>query len=380
MGLLTESHRIKELMSSRRDTINEGLFKNLINSIFGGSDEDDLDRREEVDEIIDLLRSNKVDNDEITSLVNQIQEHPNAEDVNFFILGRTMSNVLMKKGEKSRNVYRYLSKVLDSMNERVGYKEKMAPEEYIEPEDEEKSAISRTRFTQEKRLLQIELLKMQEWLKNQGSAVVIVFEGRDTAGKGSTIAKFTEYLDPKFFEVVVKGIPTEEERANWFERYSQDIEPGKITFFDRSWYNRGIVEPVMGYSSKEEYEDFMDNVNDFENDLITSGNYLIKFWLSITKDTQAKRFDYRKSSPLKYWKFSPNDAMAQEKWEEYTKYKTKVFKDTSTHLAPWTVVDSNDKRISGLNAMRYVLKQIPYEDKNEEVLSMSYPEVITTIK
>jgi len=380
MGLLTQSHRIKELMTEGKGSISEGLFKNLIKTIFGGSDEDELDRREGIEEIIDLLSNNEVDTDEIMSLIKDIKEHPNNRDVNFTTLGRTLSNVLLKNGDKTENIYSYLSKVIDSMNERSGYSEKLSSDEYIEPEDEEKSIIPRTKFVQEKRLLQIELLKMQEWLKDKGSSVVIVFEGRDTAGKGSTINNFTEYLDPKFFDVVVKGIPTEEERGNWFQRYSQDIVPGKIIFFDRSWYNRGIVEPVMGYSSKEEYEDFMNNVNGFESDLIQSGNYLIKFWLSITKDTQAKRFDYRKDSPLKYWKYSANDAKAQEKWEEYTKYKTRVFKDTSTDLAPWTVIDANDKRITGLNAMRYVLTQVPYDNKNEKVLSVSYPEVITTIK
>jgi polyphosphate kinase 2 len=246
--------------------------------------------------------------------------------------------------------------------------------------DEEVSAIPRKEFELEKNELQVELLKMQEWLKDSEKSVIIVFEGRDTAGKGSTIKKFTEYLDPKFFKIVTKGIPSEEEKKNWFERYRKDIEPGKIIFFDRSWYNRGVVEPVMGYSTYNEYEEFMVNVNKFEEELIDSGNYLIKFWLSITKDTQVRRFNIRKSSPLKYWKYSPNDAKAQEKWDEYTSYKKRMFRVTSTNKSPWVIVDSNDKRISGLNSIRYVLSKVPYINKNDDLLNIEYPESITTIK
>jgi len=220
---------------------------------------------------------------------------------------------------------------------------------------------------------------MQEWLKDKDSAIVILFEGRDTAGKGSTIKKFVEYLDPKYYKIVVKDIPTEEERENWFTRYAKDIEPGKIIFFDRSWYNRAIVEPVMGYSSEEEYEHFMKHVNSFEKWLSTN-DYLIKFWFSITKDTQQRRFDIRQASPLKYWKYSPNDAKAQEMWDKYTEYKERTFELTSTDYAPWTVIDANDKRISGLNAIRYVLKKIPYDGRDDDNIGGVFPEVVTTIK
>ena len=183
-----------------------------------------------------------------------------------------------------------------------------------------------------------------------------------------------------FYKIVVKGVPSPEERKNWFARYSNEIEPGKIIFFDRSWYNRGIVEPVMGYSSKEEYDDFMAKVNEFESSLVSQGNYLIKFWLSITKETQARRFRRRQESPLAYWKFSPTDALAQEKWDAYTYYKDKVLDVTSTPDAPWVVVDSNDKRISGLNAMRYVLDEVPYEGKEESSIGKPYPEAVTALK
>tara|TARA_Y100000389_G_scaffold197188_1_gene231284 strand:- start:75 stop:1214 length:1140 start_codon:yes stop_codon:yes gene_type:complete len=379
MGLLTETHRIKELMVNNKKTITEGFFKDLLNSLFGNKVETSTEQRYELDEIEKLLKYNDIDSTEVTELLNKIEKHENSKQINFGILGRTMSNVLLKKGSKTENVKKYLNKIIDSLNSRDTYTDNYPNEDYLDTEGE-KSQIPKKQFQKEKTILQIELLKMQEWLKKTGSSVIILFEGRDTAGKGSTIKKFTEYLDPKFYKVVVKDIPTEEEKKNWFARYESDIEPGKIIFFDRSWYNRGIVEPVMGYSSYAEYEEFMANVNGFEKSLVTSGNYLIKFWFSITKDTQEKRFDLRKGSPLKYWKYSPNDAKAQEKWEEYTNYKKRVFKVTSTSYAPWTVIDANDKRISGLNAMRYVISQVPYEGKDERALLVNYPETITTLK
>ena len=379
MGLLTEQHRIKELMTFSNKTITEGFFKDLLNSLFGNRVESDSEQELELVEIKDLLNNNGVDSNEVLKLLDNITSHPESKKINFGILGRTLSNVLLKKGDKTKNVIKYLGKILDSLRDRESENLNLPDYEYLDSEGE-KSEISRKQFQKEKTALQVELLKMQEWLKKTGSSVIILFEGRDTAGKGSTIKKFTEYLDPKFYKVVVKGVPTAEERKNWFERYEQDIEPGKIIFFDRSWYNRGIVEPVMGYSSYDEYEEFMANVNNFEKGLIDGGDFLIKFWFSITKDTQAKRFDLRKGSPLKYWKYSPNDAKAQEKWDEYTDYKKRVFKVTSTPYAPWTIIDANDKRISGLNAMRYVLNQIPYENKDEKIVSMKYPEAITTIR
>ena len=298
MGLLTEQHRIKELMTFSNKTITEGFFKDLLNSLFGNRVESDSEQELELVEIKDLLNNNGVDSNEVLKLLDNITSHPESKKINFGILGRTLSNVLLKKGDKTKNVIKYLGKILDSLRDRESENLNLPDYEYLDSEGE-KSEISRKQFQKEKTALQVELLKMQEWLKKTGSSVIILFEGRDTAGKGSTIKKFTEYLDPKFYKVVVKGVPTAEERKNWFERYEQDIEPGKIIFFDRSWYNRGIVEPVMGYSSYDEYEEFMANVNNFEKGLIDGGDFLIKFWFSITKDTQAKRFDLRKGSPLK---------------------------------------------------------------------------------
>jgi len=361
--------------------ITEGFFNDLINSLFHF---DKSDNKKHNTEQIDSIKKFLTDNDVLTEnnlrLIEDILDHKNSNQINLDRLLRTLSNVLLKRGNKISNVERYLTKILRSLDRRQEYKSVYKEEDFIDDEDDEKSEIPRKEFELEKKLLQVELLKMQEWLKKENKPLVIVFEGRDTAGKGSTISKFTEYLDPKYFKVIVKGIPTEEERKNWFKRYKDDIEPGKIIFFDRSWYNRGVVEPVMGYSTYDEYQEFMSNVNSFEEELIDSGTYLIKFWLSITKDTQSRRFDMRKKSPLKYWKFSPNDAKAQQKWDEYTSYKKRLFKVTSTEISPWVIIDSNDKRVSGLNAIRYVLSKVPYDNKNNDIIDIDYPEAITTIK
>jgi polyphosphate kinase 2 (PPK2 family) len=153
-----------------------------------------------------------------------------------------------------------------------------------------------------------------------------------------------------------------------------------INLFDRSWYNRGLIEPVMGYGSPEEYEDFMENVADFEQDLVKDGDYLFKLWFSIEKETQKRRFDMRQQSPLKYWKYSPNDSKMQDLWDRFTEFKERLFDKTSTINHPWVVIDAQDKRVSGLNAIRYVLQNIPYDDKNKNVLDVEYPEVLSVLR
>jgi polyphosphate kinase len=255
-----------------------------------------------------------------------------------------------------------------------------AYEIYYDEKEGENSLISRKTYEKEKFDIQVELLKLQKWAKENDKRVAIVFEGRDTAGKGSTIKRFTEYLDPKGFKIIALGVPTKSERKNWFKRYEKYLpKAGEIVFFDRSWYNRAVVEPAMGYCNEEEYKDFMENVNDWEAGLIDGGVILIKFWFSITKEKQQKRFELRKQSPLKYWKFSPNDAKVIDKWDLITYYKNVMFNNTSTSKSPWVVINSNDKRIARLNAMRYVLDQIDYEDKVDEV-SKYYPEVVNILK
>ena len=244
----------------------------------------------------------------------------------------------------------------------------------------EGSILSRKQYESEKYQIQVELLKLQEWVIKNNKKVAIVFEGRDSAGKGSTIKRFTEYLNPKGFKVVALGLPTDEEKKNWFGRYEKHLpKPGEIVFFDRSWHNRSIVEPAMGYCTEEQYKDFMNKVNDWEDNLVKNGTILIKLWFSITQEKQLKRFELRKQSPLKYWKFSPNDAKVLDKWEIISNFKNQMFIKNSTPLCPWVIINSNDKKIGRLNAMRYVLNVIPYDGKDDSVC-MYYNEVVNVIK
>ena len=330
------------------------------------------------DDLVSKVEDENIDTSLIHDLVNQLTD----EDVTDLFL-RNLDRKFLKGGDKEKNVREYITKYIESLTNR----EDMDPNDDFDVEDEflyggvepEKSKIGRKTFKKELLPLQVELLKLQEDVKKTGKPIVVVFEGRDSAGKGSTIKKMVEYLDPKYFNVIALGVPTEEDRKDWFGRYEKYIEPGKINFFDRSWYNRGIVEPVMGYSSEEEYLDFMENVNGFEQSLIDRGVELVKFWLSITPETQKKRFEMRKASPLKYWKFSPNDEKSIDKWDDYTEYKNRVMKQTR-EAKPWTVVDTNDKRAGILNAFRHLLKVVDYEDKETENIGSVYPEVVTTIK
>lgn len=237
--------------------------------------------------------------------------------------------------------------------------------------EREESILNDQQYQSEKYLLQIELLKLQEWVVKNNKKIAIVFEGRDAAGKGSTIKRFIEYLNPKGFKVVVLGVPSESEKNNWFNRYEKYLpKKGEITFFDRSWYNRAVVEPAMGYCSEEQYKSFMDNVSKWENKLINKDVILIKFWFSITREKQIKRFELRKKSPLKYWKFSKNDEKSIDKWEIISKFKNQMFKKTSTKISPWVIINSNDKKVGRLNAIRYVLSTIDYDNKNEDVCKL----------
>lgn len=243
----------------------------------------------------------------------------------------------------------------------------------------EGSIISRKQYESEKYQLQVELLKLQESVKKNGQRVAIVFEGRDAAGKGSTIKRFIEYLNPNGFSVVALGLPTEDEKKNWFQRYEKHLpKSGEIVFFDRSWYNRAVVEPSMGYCSEEQYQEFMSNVVNWEEKLIKSGVVLIKLWFSITQDKQIKRFELRQKSPLKYWKFSTNDSKVLDKWEIIGNFKRQMFQQTSSVLSPWIVINSNDKKIGRLNAIRYVLSVIDYENKNPDA-GKYYTEVVNIL-
>ena len=293
---------------------------------------------------------------------------------------RKINQILyLKKRNTKRKIKEEFVKYIESFDRRLKDGEDYKEDDFFDKIDGEYSIIPRKRYEGEKFKIQVELLKLQEWSIKNGKRIAIVFEGRDAAGKGSTIKRFVEYLNPKHYRVVALGVPTPEEKKNWFGRYEKHLpKPGEIVFFDRSWYNRSVVEPAMGYCSEEEYMDFMENVSDWEEDLISDGMILVKFWFSITREKQELRFKLRQQSPLKYWKFSPNDAKVIDKWDVITHYKNQMFSQTSTKRSPWVIVNSNDKKIGRLNAMRYFLSVIDYDGKDEE-MTKYYPEVINVL-
>lgn len=232
--------------------------------------------------------------------------------------------------------------------------------------------ISKVHYEREKEKLQIELVKLQQWIKKTNKRVAIIFEGRDAAGKGGNIRRFTEHLNPRSMRLVALNKPTKVEKGQWyFTRYIQHLpNPGELVFFDRSWYNRAVVEPVMGFCNQHQYEQFMVQLPEFEHMLYEDGMTIVKFWLSITKDEQLKRFNSREDNPLKRWKFSPVDKKGQEYWDEYTKYKEQMFSKTHTSFSPWIIVKTNNKETARLECMRYVLSLFDYEGKDDSAVSL----------
>ncbi len=233
-----------------------------------------------------------------------------------------------------------------------------------------RNLLRRSTYEKEKFRLQVELLKLQAWVKETGQRVVILFEGRDAAGKGGAIKRFMEHLNPRGARVVALEKPSESERGQWyFQRFVEHLPTaGEIVLFDRSWYNRAGVERVMGFCSDSDYQEFMRQVPDFERHLVRSGIHLIKFWFSVSRKEQRRRFKERESHPLKQWKLSPVDLASLDKWEDYTRAKEAMFFETDTADAPWTVVKSDCKKRARLNAMRYVLHKLPYRNKDAQHL------------
>jgi polyphosphate kinase 2 len=254
------------------------------------------------------------------------------------------------------------------------------PDEELAPDWREaaypyKNLMSRKNYEKQKYDLQVELLKLQAWTKQTGSRVVILFEGRDAAGKGGTIKRFMEHLNPRGARVVALEKPTEEERGQWyFQRYIKHLPThGEIVLFDRSWYNRSGVENVMGFCTKEEYAEFMRQVPEFERNLVRSGIILLKFWFSVNREEQKRRFKDRENHPLKQWKLSPIDRASLDMWADYTVAKEKMFFFTDTSDAPWIVVKSNCKKRARLNTLRYVLHKIPYDQKDFSLIGRIDP-------
>ncbi len=243
-----------------------------------------------------------------------------------------------------------------------------------------KTRMSGKDYEAELRDLDVELLKVQKWVKDAGEKIVVIFEGRDAAGKGGTIKRFMEHLNPRGARIVALEKPNERERSQWyFQRYIQNLpSAGEIVFFDRSWYNRAGVERVMNFCSPNDYLEFMRQCPEVERMLVRSGIRLFKFWFSVTRDEQVKRFKARENDPLKQWKLSPIDKASLDKWDDYTEAKEAMFFYTDTADAPWTIIKSNDKKRARLACMRHFLSLLPYPGRNMKVVGDPDPLLVGT--
>jgi polyphosphate kinase 2 len=243
---------------------------------------------------------------------------------------------------------------------------------------EERSAVRRRRQEASLKPFQAELLKLQRHLEKHQRRMVVLFEGRDAAGKGGTIRRVTRYMNEKHYRVVALGKPTEEQRTQWyFQRYVAEFpRGGEMVLFDRSWYNRAMVEPVFGFCSEEEYKNFMRGVVGFEKDLVRQGTILVKLYFSVTKEEQARRFERRRDDPLRQWKLSEIDVQAQEHWEDFTDVKYRMLKRSSTTHAPWTILRSQDKHRARLGALRVILNAVDYEGRDTALDFVPDPEIV----
>ena len=259
--------------------------------------------------------------------------------------------------------------------------EKVSPEVHFEDKPYPyENKMKKKEYEENLHALQIELLKTQRWVKEKGERIVIVFEGRDAAGKGGTIKRFTENLNPRGARVVALQKPNETEKGQWyFQRYVVHLPTaGEIVFFDRSWYNRAGVEPVMGYCTSKQYLEFMRQSPEFERSLVNSGIRLYKFWFAVSRQEQLERFEARKTDPLKQWKLSPTDLASLDKWDDYTRARDRMFFFTNIPEAPWIVIRSDDKKRARINAIRYLLHSLPYSDQDREIACRADPLVVAS--
>ncbi len=242
----------------------------------------------------------------------------------------------------------------------------------------QKKAIRRYTREEELKPYQAELIRMQKCLEENSRRMIILFEGRDAAGKGGTIRRVTRYMNEKHYRVVALGKPTENEKTQWFfQKYvAQFPRGGEVVLFDRSWYNRGVVEPVFGFCTPEEYKNFMRGVTGFEKDLVRQGTILVKLYFSVTREEQARRFERRKTDPLRQWKLSEIDVQAQDRWDDFTNQKYEMLKKSHTNIAPWTIIRSNDKHLARLNAMKVILNAVPYARGNTNLDFVPDPKVV----
>jgi polyphosphate kinase 2 len=244
------------------------------------------------------------------------------------------------------------------LNSRKGLKAILTQEDF-----NLEKAVRYVKYERKLAKLQVELLKLQNWIQDNNKRVIIIFEGRDSAGKGGAIRRITHFLNPRLFKVVALPKPSQDEREQWyFQRYVYHFPKyGEILFLDRSWYNRAVVEPVNGFCSTADYERFMSEVNDFERMLVNENSILIKLYFSISKNEQKNRLDSIINDPLKRWKYSEVDSMAQDLWDDYTRYKLAMFEKTNTDFAPWKIIEADRKSLARLKAIRYILDTIPYK-------------------
>ena len=264
-------------------------------------------------------------------------------------------------------------KLLELLNDYRDMRHKLA-----QSKSENRSAVIRRRQEKSLKPYQAELIRMQQYLEQTKTRMIIVFEGRDAAGKGGTIRRVSRYMNEKRYRIVALGKPTEEQRHQWFfQRYvAQFPTGGEVVLFDRSWYNRAVVEPIFGFCSEQEYQNFMYGVVGFEKDLVRQGTILVKLYFSVTKDEQSRRFERRKTDPLRQWKLSEIDAQAQDRWDEFTRQKYEMIKRTHTSNAPWTIIRSNNKYRARINAMKTILNAVPYERFNKELDFVPDPEIV----
>jgi polyphosphate kinase 2 len=276
--------------------------------------------------------------------------------------GNALTQEEKRVGRSLRKSVQLTAEELDAINSKKGLLQLLSTKKI-----NARKALVKLRYEEELEKLQIELVKLQRDVQLNGRRVAIIYEGRDAAGKGGTIRRFIEHLNPRSARVVALPKPTEVQKGQWyFQRYAEHLpDPGEIVFFDRSWYNRAVVEPVMNFCDERDYRVFMQQVPEFEHMLYEDGVELVKFWFSISKEVQAERFDSRREDPLKQWKISPVDEKAQERWDVYTKYKDEMYSRTHTTYSPWIIVKANDKKKARLESMRYVLQALDYAGKGE---------------
>lgn len=243
-----------------------------------------------------------------------------------------------------------------------------------------KKALRRYLREEELKPYQAEIIQMQQYLEQSQTRMLILFEGRDASGKGGTIRRVTRYMNEKHYRVVALGKPTENQRTQWFfQRYVEQFpRGGEVVLFDRSWYNRAMVEPVFGFCTEKEHKDFMRGVAGFEKDLVRNGTILVKLYFSVTKEEQNRRFDRRKNDPLRQWKLSEVDVQAQERWDDFTNVKYEMLKKTHTTHAPWKVIRSNDKHLARLNVMKVILNAVPYQRLNDDLDYVPDPGIVVS--